>query len=146
MTQRRIDQPTIIVDTREQMPFEFPDHDTVIQGLPTGDYSLVGFDDRVCVERKRPGELYLNFGRERERFRAEWERMAEMDYAAVVIEGGLTQIVLNKVGLVKPATVINSLFSWSVRFGVHVWPCPSRAFAQRATLRILEKFYEQQWR
>lgn len=45
---------SIIVDTREQQPFEFDPAkvETIRQALTAGDYSLAGFEPSVSVERK----------------------------------------------------------------------------------------------
>ena len=74
----------IVVDNREQLPYEFPG--AVVQALPTGDYSIVGLTNRVTIERKSKADAYSSLGLGRARFRREFERLAEFDYAAVVVE------------------------------------------------------------
>ena len=53
----------IVVDTREQTPFEFRHEKyetTTKQGtLSVGDYSLAGLEDKVAVERKSLPDLVL---------------------------------------------------------------------------------------
>jgi ERCC4-type nuclease len=45
---------TIVIDTREQRPFTFenisPRPEIVISTLKTGDYSLLGCEDDICIE------------------------------------------------------------------------------------------------
>ena len=43
----------ILIDSREQAPFTFPDYDVDPEPatLPAGDYSLAGFQDRTAIER-----------------------------------------------------------------------------------------------
>lgn len=61
----------IVVDTREQTPYEFATMvcdkadgggplyvPTLRAGLPTGDYSLAGYEDMVAVERKSLADLF----------------------------------------------------------------------------------------
>ena len=59
----------VIVDSREQVPYLFKYYDAAVtvQGLPTGDYSLAGYEGRVAVERKELDDLVgcLTVGRER---------------------------------------------------------------------------------
>ena len=46
---------TIIQDTREQTPWIFDYEKTIAQEigtLKTGDYTLKGFEDKLCIERK----------------------------------------------------------------------------------------------
>ena len=40
----------IIIDTREQLPFEFEMSET--KTLNIGDYSIAGFEDNIAIERK----------------------------------------------------------------------------------------------
>jgi DNA excision repair protein ERCC-4 len=131
-----------IIDTREQMPYAFPCA-TVRATLTSGDYSLQGYETRVAVERKRPVELFTCFTTERDRFRREFERLAAYDYAAVVIEGDLTScaVLPSRYSRVSPSTVINSLISWSIRYGVAIWFAQNRELAQTLTFRILQKFF-----
>ena len=44
---------TIIVDTREQTPWEFGFHNTAKRKLDTGDYSMEGYESLFTIERKR---------------------------------------------------------------------------------------------
>ena len=45
----------IIQDTREQSPFDFSfyDCDVSIATLKTGDYTIEGYEEIVCIERKK---------------------------------------------------------------------------------------------
>lgn len=133
---------TIIVDTREKEPYSFPCQ-TLRTGLKTGDYSLVGCETRVSVERKRSDELFLCVGRERKRFERELQRLAEFDYSAIIIEGDLQTLTRpSAFSKVSPRAVINSLVSWSVKFNIHVFFCGNRNLARALTYRILEKYWK----
>jgi hypothetical protein len=61
--------------------------------LATGDYSIIGLEDRVVVERKSLVDLYGTLGKGRERFEREFERMTAMDFANVVIEADWREII-----------------------------------------------------
>jgi len=136
----------IIIDTREQIPYTF---ESISQGitekktLKTGDYSLKGFEDIVCVERKTLSDAYGTFGKGRARFEKELERMMAYQYAAVVIEADWHTIIKAppRRSRLNPKTVHASVITWQQRFGVHFWTCPNRQFAERTTFRILERFY-----
>ena len=133
---------TIVIDTREKEPYSFP-CSTIRCGLKTGDYSLVGLEDRVSVERKRTEELFLCVGKERKRFEREMVRMSRFDYAALVVEGDLRELSRpSNFSKVSPKAVINSLVSWSVQYGVHVYLAGNRELARALTLRILEKYWK----
>ena len=78
----------IIQDTREQYPFSFEGYPVEVKPgtLPTGDYSLDGFEDRIAIERKAAGDLISCMTGGRERFRRELERLRGYEAAAVVVD------------------------------------------------------------
>lgn len=43
--------PTIIQDSQEQIPFQFP-WPTITHPLRTGDYTICGLEGQLCIERK----------------------------------------------------------------------------------------------
>ena len=139
----------IAIDTREQRPFTFQSikptaPDTVTQTLKTGDYSVVGLEDNVCVERKSLADLFSSVGTGRERFEREMVRMSEMQYAALVIESSLAGIFTNPPARSKmsPKSVFRTLIAWSQRYNVHVWPMWNREAAERVTYLILKRFFD----
>ena len=140
---------TIVIDTREQQPYTFqntkPEPPEMIKrGLITGDYSLTGFESRICVERKSVADLFGSVGTGRKRFEREMQRMSEFDYAALVIESDLSSIFTNPPNRSKmnPKAVFRTLISWSQKYRVHVWPMWNRKAAERMTYLILKKYYD----
>ncbi|MGR3221209.1 MAG: ERCC4 domain-containing protein, partial [Candidatus Anammoxibacter sp.] len=118
---------TILVDSREQMPLEFKEAKTEVVTLDTGDYSLLNFQDEICIERKSLDDLLNTLGKNRERFMREVQRMRGFEYAALVIESPLWEIVSgNWRSQISPVSVFGSLQSLSVSHGVHVFWCESR--------------------
>lgn len=156
---------TVIVDTREQAGWSFTgfnsDSDrkfrplviyTESKGLKTGDYSIKGFEDQVCVERKSPADAFSTFTVDRERFERELERMKSMRFSAVVIECDWERILLgpDKVGSsdehrrVIGKTVYRSILAWQQRFpNVHWLPMPGRAAAEMACFDVLTRFWKE---
>lgn len=140
MTKQGREGFTVAVDTREQHPYRFPSSE--LCGLKTGDYSIVGLQDRITVERKRREEMFAMAGRERARFERELKRMQSFDYAAIVIEASLPDLLHDSAfSIVSPKAVVASLVSWSVRYGVHVFYAGDRPHGNALTLKILEKFW-----
>jgi len=129
---------TIVADTREQRPYLF-EH-SVTKALKTGDYSIVGLEERVAVERKGKADCYLSLGKGRARLKREFERLSEYDYAAMVIEASLSDF-LRPPGFsqMRPSSAINTLISWSVKYGVHVFFSDTRHLARALTYRILQQ-------
>jgi ERCC4-type nuclease len=87
-------KPIVIVDSRERHPFDFEGDDdfesVVHQKLNQGDYSLIGLEHLVVVERKASAnEMYMNFSTKeyRDRFYAEAKRLSEqVKYRFIVVE------------------------------------------------------------
>ncbi len=79
------DEFTILVDTREQTPWEFA-YPTLRGSLKTGDYSVQGLENVVSLERKSLGDLVQSVTWERERFIREVERLATFPVRAIVVE------------------------------------------------------------
>ena len=88
---------TVIKDTREQDGYTFEAFTgrytsckgMIVEKLDTGDYSLEGLEDRLCIERKgRISELAINLGKDKARFMREIERMKEFEFRFLVLEFG----------------------------------------------------------
>ena len=107
----------VIVDTREQTPFDFgrfPDVVTRRDTLPTGDYSLAGFESVVACERKEVNDLIacLQNGN-RERFERELARGSALHRFCVLVEGTLEDIRNGRYrSQMKPTAALQSLFAF----------------------------------
>lgn len=140
---------TIVIDSREQTPFTFqnikPDlPSTIIKGLKTGDYSIVGFENYICVERKSMADLFGSVGKGRARFEREMQRMSEFEYAALVVESDIQTWFMNPPGrsTMNPKSVFRTVVAWSQRYDVCVWPMWNRQAAEKITYLILKRFYD----
>lgn len=135
---------TLVVDTREQDPYDFTGLCPVVrQALPAGDYSIAGYQRRFACERKSLADAYATFGRGRERFTRELERLATYDYAAIVLEFGLDDPP-PPLSRVRPATVLHSLLAWSVRYRVVPLWCGSRDGGRAVVLRLAWSWWRAQ--
>lgn len=139
----------IIIDNREKNPYLFsaisPPPEIAYATLKTGDYSLSGLQDKIAVERKSLSDFLGSVGSGRARFVRELERASNLDYFAVVIEAQWPEIIAEiKKNHPKMSTksVFASVVAWSQRYRVHFFPCPSRAFAEKTTYRILSRYWE----
>lgn len=132
--------PPIVIDTREQRPYPFPG--AVPGTLPTGDYSLLGFEDRIAIERKTKNDAYTSLGRERARFRREAERMSTLQYGAIVIEASVPDFLRPPLfSQLAPTAAMGSLLAWSVRFGIQVFFAGDRDHGAAITRQLLTKFW-----
>ena len=92
----------VIKDTREQDGYTFESFTgrytsckgMVVKKLDTGDYSLEGLEDRLCIERKgRVSELAINLGKDKARFMREIERMQEFEFPFLILEFSLDDVI-----------------------------------------------------
>lgn len=114
--------------------------------LKTGDYTVEGFQQNgICIERKSKEDLFGTLSGGRERFEKEHERMTEFEFAAVVIECGLDDAMLNppEWSNLKVESVLGYAVSWPMRYGVPwIW-AGSRSAAELYTFKQLEKFWKE---
>lgn len=146
---------SIIVDTREQLPYSFDGMGivvpTVVHGLPSGDYSIQGMEELIAIERKSLDDLYGSVTWGRRRFETEIGRLDELPgFAAVVIEADWRDIVSpleHRPGWINqtdPKSVVGTINSWSIRYPrVHWLACGSRREAEIRTFEILQAAWKE---
>lgn len=155
---------TVLVDTREQLPYSLRGfqadcraygqsrvkggEDLVVMSrratLATGDYTVEGLEGVCAVERKSLSDFYLCCGHERERFEAELERLAKLQWAAVVIEATLEEIACEPPPLSQllSKAAYRSVVTWSVRY-CQVIPAGPRELAEVTVFRLLERCWKE---
>lgn len=131
-TTKAIEPPaTIIVDTREQEPWLFTARVRVARAtLGTGDYSVLGLEGVVGIERKTREDFVNTMIHARDRFEAELRRFDRFRFAAVFVESDLAQIVRGEYrSAAAPRAVLASIASIMADFGVMVVFAGNRANA-----------------
>ena len=92
-------QPILIQDTREQNGFGLLFKSSyLIEGLPVGDYSIAGLQDRIAIERKSLSDLVGSLTHGRERFERELAKARSYQFFAVVVEGSASAILRGEFG------------------------------------------------
>lgn len=139
----------IICDNREQSPYRFDsipyDGATVESGtLQTADYSLKGLEDKIGIERKSLDDLAGTLTSGRERFQRECERGKGLEYFGLVIEASMEDVRRHKYrSKMKPQALLQSLFAFSIRYGLHVFWCGSREGGEYTTYSLLQKYLKE---
>ena len=152
----------VTVDTREQAPWHFSQIvierrlwvvPRVVATLATGDYSIVGCENRICLERKSAADLVGSVTAGNARFRREHERMETIastpgGFACVVVEGSLSEICCQldtDLGRkVTAESVLGCTAQWPMRYGVHWFFAGDRRRAELLGFRILLKWWKAQ--
>lgn len=123
---------TLILDTREQDELDFSkfrDVDVIRQGLKTGDYSVQGYEDRACFERKSVQDLVGTLIGGHDRFLREMERMRDFEAKYILVEHSPTTLysycIKHGWGY-KFNTIIQSLLAYAYHYQVRVRFCKDR--------------------
>ncbi len=132
----------VIIDTREQRPLTLtlPQNAEVTRrALTSGDYSLEGLEDVISIERKSLDDWIGTILNSRSRFRRELMRLQEYCYAAVVIEGGLSDILAgNYKSKVKPDSLLGMSCQLMLQYSpVHFIYAGDRPHAARLVSELL---------
>jgi len=146
----------IIIDTREQTPWTFArgSAETTFRKLDTGDYSIDGLEDLLCIERKKSvAEIANNITDGR--FKRELERMSEFKYKFLILEfdlrhvddfpegSGIPKHLKNKVR-VKGPFIIKCLTELSLKYDIHVLYCTNAAYAEHVAYSIMKEVYDKE--
>jgi len=141
---------TIIVDTREQQPWEFDSHYTVAhKKLDTGDYSIEGLEDVLCIERKKSVSEFANNITE-SRFQDVVMRMTQYKYSFLLLEFDLEDILIYPVGStvpkkmwskirISPAFLLKNLLELQLHHNIKVLFCGKASNARQMAEHILKK-------
>jgi ERCC4-type nuclease len=130
----------IVIDAREQRPYRY--RGAVVARLETGDYSVLGAEGRAAVERKSKQDAYKCLGQERARFEREMERLARLEFGAVVVEASLRDFLCAPAfTCMSPRAAVRTLLSWCVKYRVPVVFASDRRHARAATLCLLRAFW-----
>lgn len=149
---------TVIKDTREQDGYFFSAFNTcagmVESKLDTGDYTIQGLEDKICVERKGcVEELAVNLGSKKYAFLNEIERMKPFPHKFIVLEFSLEDLikfpeetripVKNKASLkITGKYMLKCLMEFQLYDGVHIWFCGNKHNAFLAISSLFKRINE----
>jgi ERCC4-type nuclease len=145
------DNFTIIIDTREQHPWEFPQHATAHKKLDTGDYSIEGLENILCIERKNGiAEIANNITESR--FKDVIDRMQKYKHSFILVECDYNQLMEYPIGSdvpkkawskikITPGFILKYLIELSVHHNIHVIFCGSPSWAEKTALSIMKRVY-----
>jgi ERCC4-type nuclease len=149
----------VIKDTREQQGYNFTPFGSCVgmveDKLDTGDYTILGLENKVCIERKAsPEELALNLGKDKKRFMAEIERMEPFEHKFLILEFTLEELLQfpnmskripgSKISSVQvTGKYINKMLTeFQIYNDIHVLYCGNMINGFLATSNILKRINE----
>ena len=146
MLKLRLENLIAVVDNRERAPFDLSPLQMERGSLQTGDYTLQGLRDAVCLERKSLADLVTCCGPERERFMRELVRMRGYPCRAVIVESGWEDLAAgNYRSNLNPLSATHSVISWMARYSVPFLFAGSREAAQEAARYFLISSGKRAW-
>lgn len=132
---------TVIIDTREQRPFEFTymhkdpfDPKKIIttsmcskrEKLETGDYSIKGLEKEIAIERKNLDDLLGCCGNSRERFEKEIQRLRAYPCRMIAVESSWDEIMKGEWrSQITPNQIMGSIQGW-MAYGIPFFFHPNR--------------------
>ena len=138
----------IIKDTREPEVGSWDAYFTApsVRGtLKTGDFSLLGYDNKIAIERKELNDLIGCLTTNRDRFERELERSQEMDFFCVICEGSYRQLAEGAYrSRMNPKSAIESISAFEIRYGTHFLFAGNKELAAKKAESLLLKYHREQ--
>jgi ERCC4-type nuclease len=143
----------IIVDTREQIPWEFGFHDTAKKKLDTGDYTIEGFENILAIERKKSvSEIATNLSENR--FTDVLNRLSKIKHPYMVFEFSLDEVYSFPVGSDIPKRlwdklrtsgnyIIKRLIEIQLKYNIQIVFCGDSDNAEKFSASLMKRIYEQ---
>ena len=110
---------TILIDSREQRPWRFAKSNTVNGALPYGDYSVVGLEHLIAIERKSLPDLLGSLTQGRDRFETELKRARSLHKFFIIVECRPEDLLVESFGDLSrahPRSIWGTICVWSTRY------------------------------
>ena len=123
----RVPKPTVVIDSAEHMGYTFERFanwfsGTVRKRLAVGDYTLLGMEEEVIVERKTVPDLVKSMIQERNDFIKKCERLSAFKKSCLVVEGSLSDVKTPyEDSQSHPNAVLGSLLAAQERWNIPVY-------------------------
>lgn len=142
----RPEHVTILIDSREKKPADVSPMKSLRATLPSADYTVLGLENFVAIERKSLQDFIQCVGRERERFEREIQRLRAFEVSAVVIEADWAHLELKQYrGEVSPEAAIGSALGW-IASGINIVMAGDSERASKFIARLLFTAARRRWR
>lgn len=142
----------IIVDTREQKPWNFQYQATANHKLDTGDYSIEGLQHLLAIERKRNVAEIANNITEK-RFKDVIDRLSKIKYSFLLLEFDLEDVMRYPIGSdipkrlwdkirISPAFILKHLTDLQIDHNIKILFCGNSTNAEKMALSIMRKVHK----
>jgi len=136
----------IIVDTREKRPWLFDRRPCTIvrKALAAGDYSLVGHEPDIVIERKSGAGLIRSVTQGRKRFLRMMDRLTVVKWSAIIVELEWEALLeyCEQYTKVSPMSLDGTMTALMQRYPKTHWVMrPTRETAEQAAFNALRRFW-----
>lgn len=133
---------SIIVDTREKSPVisELQTNVPIVhKALKYGDYSVVGLETFITIERKSAGDFLMCLGTGRKRFTKQIDKLQKVKHPFLLVEDSLFNILhpLKYGSLMSPQSVWGSILAIQTRTNISVMFIKRKWLLQRWLIEVL---------
>ncbi len=140
-------RPLILIDTREPDPHPWESHFTVgtcRATLPTGDLSLAGCGDLICIERKTLDDLISCLCAGRHRFSRELQRAQRIRQFYLICEGSYHDLLKGQYhSKMHPRAAWESEIALQSRYGIPFLFAGNEEMAARLGESILLRWFKE---
>ncbi len=137
---------TIIIDTREQQPFELKGYETISQKLDVGDYQIQG-SDLLCIERKgTASELWKDLVLKRKKFFQKTEGMCIFQRSVIICQFSYTDLITKPVFFTKnisPFYVMKLMWQLYIKYNVPTFCFNNKELAESFAKSLIKRASEQ---
>lgn len=151
-----MDDLTVIIDTREQNPWKIKHHTTAVRKLDTGDYSIEGYEDIICIERKQSISEFVNNMSEK-RFKDVLGRMQSYKYKYMIFEFTFSDVLNFPIGSsiprkvwsklrISPNYIIKYMSDILTIYGIPIMFCDSAVGAEKLAMSLMRRAIENEKR
>ena len=150
-TQLKTPRPVILVDTREQNPFDFSRFEGWFAGierraLKVGDYSIAGHEEDCAIERKDLPDLVHSLTTERSVFVKRLRLMSRFPHRLLVITASLSEVKSPYAGGVRNANrITQSLIAVLAGLGIPFLCSETHALGEEIVASYLYQVHLYHW-
>lgn len=147
----RIPKPTIVIDSAEHLGYTFGRFTNWFSGsvrkrLKVGDYTILGMEVEIAVERKTVPDLVNSIIQDRKDFIEKCERLSTFRKKCLVIEGTLGAIKTPyEDSNAHPNAVLGSLVAAQERWNIPIHFLDNLLLAEEFVASMLSKYHAYRW-
>jgi hypothetical protein len=146
-----IPKPTVVIDSAEHMGYRFERFTnwfagTIRRRLRIGDYTILGMEHEIAVERKTTLDLVKSVIHERTEFIKKCEKLSTLRKRCLVVEGSLSAVKTPyEETRAHPNAVLGTLLAAQERWDIPVYFLDDFFLAEEFVASMFSKYHAYRW-